>query len=142
MSLPDLATLQRMFRSAPFVADLGMELESLGTGECVTVLRIAPRHLQQGGVIHAGVQATMADHTAGAAASTTAPPGSAVVTAEIKLSLLRAARGELLRCCARVLKPGRQLVFVESEVWCDAGGEAQLVSKASATMSVVARPQA
>src|SRR5512145_2553177 len=111
MSTPDLATLKQMFRRAPFVAELGMELESLGEGECVTVLRVEPRHLQQNGVVHAGVQATMADHTAGAAASTVAPPGGAVMTAEFKISLLRAARGELLRCRARVLKPGRQLMF-------------------------------
>ena len=138
MSMPDLATLKQMFRRVPFVADLGMELESLGEGECVTVLRVEPRHLQQNGVVHAGVQATLADHTAGAAASTLAPPGAAVMTAEFKISLLRAARGDLLRCRARVLKPGRQIVFVESEVWCTAAAQEQLVSKASATMSVLA----
>lgn len=136
MSMPDLATLQKMFRRAPFVADIGMELESLGAGECVTVLRVEPRHLQQNGVVHAGVQATMADHTAGAAASTVVSPGGAVMTAEFKISLLRAARGELLRCRARVLKPGGTLVFVESEVWCTSSAEEKLVSKASATLSV------
>ena len=136
MSMPDLVTLKQMFRRAPFVAEIGMELESIGDGECVTVLRVEPRHLQQNGVVHAGVQATMADHTAGAAADTVAA-GAAVMTAEFKLSLLRAARGDLLRCRARVLKPGRQRVFVESEVWCTAATEEQLVSKASATMSVM-----
>lgn len=138
MSVPDLATLQKMFRQAPFVADIGMELESLGDGECVTVLRVEPRHLQQNGVVHAGVQATMADHTAGAAASTVTPTGGAVMTAEFKISLLRAARGDLLRCRARVLKTGAKLVFVESEVWCTASADEQLVAKASATMSVLA----
>jgi uncharacterized protein (TIGR00369 family) len=134
----DLALLQKMFRRAPFVAELGMELESLGAGECVTVLRVEPRHLQQTGIVHAGVQATMADHTAGAAASTVVPAGSAVVTAEFKISLLRAARGEQLRCRSRVLKPGRQLVFVESEVWCTGPSDEHLVAKASATMTVIA----
>jgi hypothetical protein len=37
MSMPDLATLKQLFRRAPFVADLGMELESPGAGECVRV---------------------------------------------------------------------------------------------------------
>jgi uncharacterized protein (TIGR00369 family) len=138
MSMPDLATLKQMFRRAPFIAELGMELESLGDGECVTMLRVEPRHLQQNGMVHAGVQATMADHTAGAAASTVAPAGAAVLTAEFKISLLKAARGDLLRCRARVIKPGRQLVFVESEVWCTASGQEHLVSKSSATMSLVA----
>jgi uncharacterized protein (TIGR00369 family) len=140
MTTHDLAALRAMFRRAPFVAELGMELESLGEGDCVTVLQLEPRHLQQTGVVHAGVQATMADHTAGAAASTIAPPGGAVLTAEFKISLLRPARGERLRCRARVLKPGRQLVFVESEVWCSGPSDEQLVAKASATMTVVGAP--
>jgi acyl-coenzyme A thioesterase PaaI-like protein len=33
---PDPDTLKHMFRRAPFVAELGMELESLGDGVCAT----------------------------------------------------------------------------------------------------------
>jgi len=133
----DLAELRKVFLAAPFVADLGLELESIGNGECLTTLQIASRHLQQNDLIHAGVQTTMADHTAGAAASTQAPAGSYVVTAEIKVSFLRAAKGERLVCRARVLKPGRQFSFVEAEVSCVSGGNEQLVAKASATMAIV-----
>jgi acyl-coenzyme A thioesterase PaaI-like protein len=78
----------------------------------------------------------MAHHSAGAAASTVTPPGSAVLTAELKISLLRAARGALLRCRARVVKPGRQLAFVESAVWGSSEAGDELVAKASATMHV------
>jgi uncharacterized protein (TIGR00369 family) len=138
VSHADLATLKELFRRAPFVADLGMELDSLGPGACATSLEIKPRHLQQNGFVHAGVQATMADHTAGAAAFTLVPEGCYVVTAEFKLSLLRAARGEQLICRSQVLRPGKQLSFVESEVYCVASGEERLVAKASATMAVVA----
>lgn len=133
----DLTALREIFRAAPFVADLGLELESLFEGECVTVLRVAQRHLQQNGFIHAGVQATMADHTAGAAASTRIPGGCYVVTAEIKVSYLRAARGDQLRCRSKVLRSGRQLAFVESEVYCASAGKEDLVAKASVTMAVV-----
>jgi uncharacterized protein (TIGR00369 family) len=133
----DLTALRQLFRAAPFVADLGMDLESVGAGECVTVLNVAQRHLQQNGFIHAGVQATMADHTAGAAASTQVPAGCYVVTAEIKVSYLRAAKGEQLRCRSKVLKSGKQLAFVESEVFCTSAGKELLVAKASATMAVV-----
>lgn len=133
----DLAALREIFRAAPFVADLGMELASVGAGECVTVLHVAQRHLQQNGFIHAGVQATMADHTAGAAASTQVQAGFYVVTAEIKISYLRAAKGEQLRCRSKVLRPGRQFAFVESEVFCVSDGREVLVAKASATMAVV-----
>lgn len=138
----ELAEWREIFRAAPFVADLGMDLESVSTGECITVLAITERHLQQNGFVHAGVQATMADHTAGGAASTQIPEGCHVVTAEIKVSFLRAAKGEQLRCRARVLKPGRQVAFVESEVFCRSAGKDVLVAKATATMAVVSPQQA
>lgn len=133
----DLDTMKERFRRAPFVADVGLELESLGAGECVTCLDIEPRHLQQNGFVHAGVQATMADHSAGAAAFTCVAAGDSVVTVEFKLSLLRAARGERLVCRSRVLKSGTQLCFAESEVYCVSSGEERLVAKASATLAVV-----
>lgn len=130
------------FRQAPFIADLGIELLELSKGMCVTGLSLERRHLQQGGFVHAGVQATMADHTAGAAASTLVPRGQVVLTVEFKLNLLRPARGERLLCRARVLKPGRQLSVVESEVAILEGSEERLVSKMTATMSIVALPVA
>ena len=131
------AEVKRIFEQAPFIADLGIELESLGQGECTTVLVIQPRHLQQDGYVHAGVQATVADHTAGAAAATLIREGQMVLTAEFRISLLRAARGDRLRCIARVLKPGRQLTVAEAEVFCIAADGERLVSKASVTLAVV-----
>jgi acyl-coenzyme A thioesterase PaaI-like protein len=53
------------------------------------------------------------------------------------VKLLRAARGERLLCRARVLKPGSQLVFVESEVFAVTAGREVLVAKVSATMVVI-----
>jgi uncharacterized protein (TIGR00369 family) len=134
----DLSTMREHFQRAPFIAELGMELDSASEGECATSLTVQPRHLQQHGFVHAGVQAAMADHTMGGAAFTAAAPGFTVMTAEIKLSLLRAGRGEKLLCRARVLKPGRQFSFVEAEVYCLSAGEERLISKASATMALVA----
>lgn len=141
MPVPDLADLKKAFHAAPFISELGLELESIGAGQCVTVLELQPRHLQQYGFVHAGVLATMADHTAGAAAFTLVTPGCRVVTAEFKISMLRAAQGEKLVCRATVLKPGRQFSFVESEVSCVSAGESRLVAKVSATMAILADPR-
>jgi acyl-coenzyme A thioesterase PaaI-like protein len=74
----------------------------------------------------------------GAAAQTLAADGFVVITAELATRLLRAARGERLRCEARVLKPGRQVSFTEADVWCLRGSERVHVARASATMAVVA----
>ena len=131
--------LERIFNAAPFVASLGITLVSVGPGECETELVIESHHLQQDGYIHAGVQVTMADHTAGGAAATLAGPDELVLTAEFKINLLRAARGERLRCKSRVLKPGSQLTVVESEVLCEQEGVSKLVSKATASIAVVSK---
>lgn len=137
MNNTEIEKLRELFRSAPYIADLGMELESLGSGQCMTSLTIERRHLQQNGFVHAGVLAAMADHSAGAAAFTLVGEGSYVLTAEFKVSLLRAARGDRLRCQSKVIKAGRRLSFVESVVYCETSGETTLVAKASATMVVV-----
>lgn len=129
--------VKRIFIRAPFIAALGIELDSLGQGECTTVLTIEQRHLQQDGFVHAGVQATMADHTAGAAAATLLQEDRIVLTAEFKINLLHAAKGERLICRSKVLKPGATFTVVESEVFCEALGQERLVSKATATIAVV-----
>lgn len=137
MTAPNADEVNRVFRSAPFIADLGLQLDSLGPGACTSVLLLEQRHLQQDGFVHAGVQATMADHTAGTAAATLLPPAQIVLTVEFKINLLRAAKGERLICRSKVLKPGTQLCVVESEVFCVASGAEHLVSKATATMAIV-----
>lgn len=138
----DLDTLRGFFRSAPFMADLGVAPVAVEAGRVTTELLVAPRHLQHTGVVHAGVIAALADHTMGAAAQTLAVDGHWVLTAEFKTSLLRGARGERLVCEACVVKPGRQLSFTEAEVYALAGGERRLVAKASGTMAVTRADQA
>lgn len=129
--------LKRIFNRSPFIVDLGIQLDSLGDGKCTTVLLLQPRHLQQDGYVHAGVQATMADHTAGAAAATLLQVGQIVLTAEFKINLLRAAKGDRLICRSNVLKPGKQLTVVESEIFSVGSETEKLVSKATVTIANV-----
>jgi uncharacterized protein (TIGR00369 family) len=138
----DLETLRGFFRLAPFMVDLGVEPVAVAEGRVSTVLPIAARHLQHTGQVHAGVLATLADHTMGAAAQTLAPLGHWAITAELKTSLLRAAKGERLVCEAHVLKAGRNLSFTEAEVYAEEPGRRTLVMKASATMAITAYTKA
>jgi len=56
------------------------------------VLERTPRHLQQDGYVHAGVMATMANHTAGVATVTRVGDGETVLTTGFKIHLLCAER--------------------------------------------------
>ncbi|WP_432473138.1 PaaI family thioesterase [Amphritea sp. HPY] len=131
------AEVRRVFDKAPFVRELGIALLDFEPGHCNTQLPLEDRHLQQDGYVHAGVQATLADHTAGTAAATLLNAEQLILTAEFKINLLRAAKGDSLFCRAGVLKPGAQLIVAESEVFCVADGQTDLVAKATVTLAVV-----
>src|SRR5436305_13950364 len=80
---------QRVFDNAAFVADVGLKLVQIDAGSVQTELSILARHQQQTGTVHAGVLATIADHTAGTAATTILHENEYVLSAAINLNLLR-----------------------------------------------------
>jgi uncharacterized protein (TIGR00369 family) len=129
--------ITRFFADARFGNDLGIRLVRVEPGFTETELTLEERHQQQDGLIHAGVLATLADHTAGSVALTLAPADQQVVTVEFKINFLRKASGERLRCSAKVLKPGRTLLVVESEVYAEQLNGSCFVAKATVTLAVV-----
>lgn len=131
-------TLQ-VFNAAPFVRDVGFRLVDIEPGRLVSELDLGERHLQQDGYVHAGVQATMADHTAGTAAATLMAAGRIVLTIEFKLSLMVAARGDMLICRSEVLKPGKTVTFAESKIFAVADRRETLVSHATVSLAIVER---
>jgi uncharacterized protein (TIGR00369 family) len=127
----------RIFDQAAHVREVGIVLSDLGPGWCETQLAVQPKHLQQTSVVHAGVLATLADHTAGTAATTLLPAEDYVLSVEFKINLLRAARGPKLWCRAQVLKAGRRIFVVESEVFSTSDAGTKLVAKATVTLAVL-----
>jgi uncharacterized protein (TIGR00369 family) len=121
---------------APFIRELGLELEDVGPGWCATRLRIKPRHWQQDAYIHAGVQATVADHTAGSAGYSLLAREQMLLTVEFKVNLLRPATGSILRCRAEVIRAGRTLIVAESAVHAGEPGSERLCAKAMVTLAV------
>lgn len=131
--------VRRIFETAPFLEHMGLKLSDLGPGWCESVLHVGEMHLQQDGYIHAGVQATVADHTAGGAAGTLVKEGETVLSIEFKINLLRPALGDRLRCRAAVLRAGKTIIVAESEVFAGNDGAEKLSAKATVTLAVVQR---
>jgi uncharacterized protein (TIGR00369 family) len=127
---------RHFFSISPYMVELGVQPVAIGEGRLTSVLAIEPRHLQHTGQVHAGVIAAMADQSMGAAAQTLAGDGVWIVTAELKSSNLRPAKGERLVCEALVLKPGKRVSFTEAEVYAESDAGRTLVAKASATMAL------
>ena len=127
------------FARTPFVGELGIKFADCGPGWCESELSVEPRHLQHGGVVHPGVQATLAEQTAAAAASTLLDVDQFVVTIEFKVTLIRPAVGEVLLCRADVMRSTRSLAFVEAKVHSRREDREHLVSSLSATMAVESR---
>ena len=129
--------VQRIFESAGHVQALGIQLTDVGPGWCETHLDVTPDHLQQTDIVHAGVLATLADHTAGAAGSTVLAPDEYVLTIEFKINLLRSARARRLWCRGQVLKAGRMITVAESDVFAASDATTKLVAKAIVTLAVL-----
>ena len=128
--------VRHIFDSANFVRDLGMQLTRIEDEYCETILIPSERHRQQHGLIHAGVLATMADHTSGCAARGALGLDQDVVSVEFKINFLRPAIADRLRCRGHVLRAGRMLVVCEAEIFAERHSEERLVSKAMVTLAV------
>ena len=125
-----------IFARAAFIERLGLRVLRLAEGVVEVELDVRPDHLQQDGFVHAGVLATVADHTAGGCAATAAPLGTQVLSIEFKINLLRPALGPKIWCQARSLRVGKTIAVIESEVWDVPAGARKLVAKASVTLAL------
>lgn len=126
-----------IFSRGRFINDLGIEVADMGPGWCETKMAVREHILQQDGYVHAGVLASMADHTAGGATGTLVAEEEIVLTVEFKINFLRPAVGDALRCRAKVLKGGRTLIVAESEVFISSAGHEKMAAKAMVTLTAV-----
>jgi uncharacterized protein (TIGR00369 family) len=120
-----------------FPAYCGYQVDMVQYGKFETSLKIRPDHRQQDGFVHAGVIATMADHTAGYAAFTTVTDEFRILTIEFKINYFRPATEEIIVCRSKVINKGRKIIVSESEVFGVSGGQERLVSKAMVTLMAV-----
>jgi uncharacterized protein (TIGR00369 family) len=123
--------------SRGFIEYCQFKAEVIEKGYFQSTVAIEEHHRQQDGFIHAGVMATMADHTAGYSAFTIVPEDFQILTIEFKINFLRPAFGDSLVCRSSVIREGSQIIISESEVFDIRDGVETLAAKAMVTLMAV-----
>lgn len=126
--------IRQSFDRQSMMATYGARLRSIAPGKVEIEAPILPGSLQQQGFGHAALTFGIGDSAAGYSALSVMPEEREVVTAEIKINLLAPARGDLLIARGQVVKPGKRLVVVMSQVYAVTEGVETQVALLTGTM--------
>ena len=125
------------FSKQPAMATMGVELSVVEAGRVELYMRRNDDFSQQHGFVHGGILSTALDSACGYAANSLMEEHAEVLTVEFKVSLLAPARGEAFLFVADVVKPGRNLSFVEGAAYALHGDERRKVATMTATMMTI-----
>lgn len=123
---------EEIWRRSPFIKLLGLKIEELEHGRCLSRLDINDSLLNKHKVVHGGVIYSMADISMGVAVYSTLKKDDETATIEIKINYLKPAKAKSLICEARVIQKGKNIVVLEAEV----RSENNLIAKAQGTFSI------
>lgn len=126
--------VRESFARQPFMATIGAELTRVEPGRVEIVVPYSAHITQQHAFVHGGVVGAIADNAAGYAAYSLMSDEDSVLTVEYKVNLLAPARGERVVARAEVMRPGRTLTIVRSDVFAEAGGATELCATAVVTL--------
>ena len=129
--------VQQLHEAAKFCRHIGIDLDRIEPGLVTGSLVLKPELTQQDGCAHAGLLASAADTVCGLTAYSLLEKGKNVLSVNLNISLMSAARGKIVRAEGKVIKAGHRLYFTEGYVWSGDGETDKLVVKVSATMAVV-----
>jgi uncharacterized protein (TIGR00369 family) len=121
LSQEAVARVRASFARQTMMATFGASIDALGPGRCRIAAPVLPQARQQQGFGHAALAFALGDSAAGYAALTLMPPGTEVLTVEMKINLLAPATGPRLVAEGRVVRSGRRLTVVTAEVADDGG---------------------
>ena len=119
---------------APWVQDLRLEVIAIGGGEATLRLPFDARLARVGGTVCGQAMMAAADTAMVLAVSSQLGGFRPMTTVSLTTSFMRAVQGTELRVVARVLKPGRTLVFGEVELLAPDG---RLAAHATTTYALV-----
>ena len=122
------------FESQAFMKTIGAELISVEQGKVIISLKLKSSLMQQHGFGHAGVTFSIGDSAAGYAALTKMESHQEVLTSEMKIQLLSPSHGSMLKAVGSVIKAGRRLLVVKSDVYSVSDKKEKLVATMLGTM--------
>lgn len=120
---------------APWVKEMGLRVESIGGGEATLRLPFDARLARVGGTVCGQAMMAAADTAMVLAVSSQLGEFRPMTTVGLATSFMRPVTGVDLKVVARVLKPGRTLMFGEIELLSAADGK--LAAHATTTYAVV-----
>jgi len=103
--------------SGPVWKYLDIRLIRAENGESEVHMPVKKEYTQLHGNVHGGILATVLDASMGAAINSLLPENEYAVTAEMKVNYLRPGEGEMLIAKARVIKRGRSLSLLQSDLY-------------------------
>ena len=121
---------EEIWKRSPFIKLLGLEIEKIENGMCISRLQIKDTLLNKHSVVHGGVIYSMADISMGVAVYSTLKNNEETSTVEIKINYMKPAKTSLLTCEAKILKKGKNIAVLEAEI---RSGESALIAKALVT---------
>ncbi len=117
-----------------FIKFCGFQASKIEQGYMESTLTVRDDHKTQDNFIHAGVIATMSDHTAGYSAYTLVPETLRILTIEFKINFLKPAYGNQLICKSEVISHGKQIIVAQSTVFDVRDTYEKMVSKSTFTL--------
>jgi uncharacterized protein (TIGR00369 family) len=128
--------LKKDYRSG-FIKFCGFRASKVEKGLFESTLKIGEKHKTQDNFIHAGLIATMSDHTAGYAAFTLVPDNIRILTIEFKINFLKPAYGNELKCKSEIISQGKQILVAHSTVFDIRDTHKKMVSRSTITLMAV-----
>jgi uncharacterized protein (TIGR00369 family) len=125
------------FARQTLMTTIGATLTRVSPGEVEIEIPFQDNLSQQHGYLHAGVVTAIIDSACGYAALTLTPEGAEVLTIEYKINFVSPAKGERMRACGRVTKPGRNVTVCAGDVFALDEGKEKLVATMLATMMTI-----
>jgi uncharacterized protein (TIGR00369 family) len=116
------AKVRRSFALQDMMRTIGAELVTIEPGHVIIAAPIRDALRQQHGFAHAALTFAIGDSAAGYAALSLMSAENEVLTVEMKINLLAPARGDALLAKGRVLRPGRRLLTVASDIFGEPDG--------------------